>query len=457
MRIRHRVAVFLTAIVALLAGLAPPAGAGAAAAISPGIDAYLYGYSPVVLARTRAVQLCGIGIGVNTLVNSPTLATPASRGVVAPNVDTLYSLAWLDLRRGPVMLTVPAVADRYYDFQFLDMYTNVFTDIGVRTVGNAGGRYAIVPPGWAGELPAGVAVRTAPTWDVWMLGRTLVKSADDLAAARAVQAGYRLAVLAIPAANPPPTLPAPNCAALPRPQTPFDAGAAFFDELAAVLVADPPPAADAPALAGLAALGVVPGGKPSQGDPQSVAVLQKAVTDGQAYLARTREAAFPAAGRTWRSSLNAGTYGTDYLLRAGTTAGGLGANVPAESTYYLSQSDLLGRTLSGEHSYRMHFRPGDLPPTGPTGFWSVTMYDENYFLVPNELNRYALGDRSPLVVNRDGSVDIFLSTAPPARDSRTGNWLPAPAGAFHVYIRVYLPTGAVLTGSWRPPTITRWF
>ncbi|WJK39244.1 MMPL family transporter [Solwaraspora sp. WMMA2056] len=453
---RPLAAMSVTVIAALVGCLAVPSGAQATASTTTsGIDAYLYGYAPVVAARTRANQLCAIG-NVNTLASSPELTTPASRDVVAPNVDTLYSIAWLDLRRGPVVLTVPAIDDRYYNFQFLDMYTNVFTNIGTSTVDPAGGRYAIVPPGWSGELPTGVTSVSAPTWDVWLLGRTLVKNPDDVSAAWAVMAGYQLAVLETPATGTPPPLPTPDCANLPRPQTPYDAGAAFFDELAAVLAADPPPAADAPALAGLAALSVEPGGNPSQGDPQAVATLEAAVTDGQAYLAAGHaEAAFPTAGRTWRSSLSAGTYGTDYLLRAGIAAGGLGANVPAESTYYFSQSDLLGQPLSGEHSYRLHFRPGALPPTSADGFWSVTMYDENYFLVPNELNRYALSDRSALTVNQDGSLDLFLSTTPPP--GGTANWLPAPTGTFHVYMRVYLPTDDVLTGEWQPPRITRWF
>lgn len=122
-------------------------------------------------ARTRANQLCAIGIGVNTMVSSPVLGTPAGRGVVAPNVDTLYSLAWLDVRGGPVVLSTPSITDRYYGFEFLDMYTDVFANVGARTDGGHAGSYAIVPPGWTGKLPAGIRVHTAPTWDVWMLGR----------------------------------------------------------------------------------------------------------------------------------------------------------------------------------------------------------------------------------------------------------------------------------------------
>jgi hypothetical protein len=428
-----------------------------ASSTTPGVDGYLYGYAPVVAARTRTNQLCTIGIGVNTLVSSPTLGTPAGRGVVAPNVDTLYSLAWLDLRGGPVVLSIPSITDRYYGFEFIDMYTNVFANIGARTVGNHAGRYAIVPPGWTGTLPAGIHVQTAPTWDVWMLGRTLVKGPDDLTAARIVQAGYKLTVAGIrgargiKTATVPPALPA-DCAHLTSPQTPYDGGAAYFDELASVLAADPPPAADRRALAELARLGVLPGGTPSQGDPRTVARLRTAVTDGQAYLVRNAGSAFPAAGITWSSSLNVGRYGTNYLLRASTAMTGLAANVPAESTYYFSGPDTDGRPLNGSSTYRLHFPAGALPPTGPVGFWSLTMYNENYFLVPNALSRYALGDRSSLAFNPDGSLDLYLSaTSPPGVES---NWLPAPDGPFHVYLRVYDPTDAVLEGTWLPPSIT---
>jgi hypothetical protein len=442
-----------------------PAAAGTAPTMTSasrttaGVDGYLYGYAPVVTARTRANQLCGIGIGVNTLVSSPFLGTPAGRGVVAPNVDTLYSLAWLDLRGGPVVLTVAAITDRYYGFEFMDMYTNVFANIGARTTGNAAGRYAIVPPGWTGTLPADIHVQTAPTWDVWMLGRTLVKGPDDLTAARVVQTGYKLTVADIATAQGirtttvpvPPALPT-DCAHLRSPQTPYDGGAAYFDELATVLAADPPRAADRPALARLAKLGVRPGGTPSQGSPHTVARLQTAVTDGQAYLVRYARSAFPAAGRTWSSSLNIARFGTNYLLRASTAMVALAANVPAESTYYFSGQDVDGQSLTGSKTYRLRFPAGALPPTGPVGFWSLTMYDESYFLVPNTLNRYALGDRSSLAVNPDGSLDLYLSATAPA--GVESNWLPAPDGPFHVYLRIYNPSQPVLDGTWLPPNIT---
>ncbi|WP_084647217.1 DUF1254 domain-containing protein [Parafrankia discariae] len=414
-------------------------------------DGYVYGYSPVAMARTRANFVCARG--TDALANAPTLSTPLSRSVVAPNVDTLYSSAWLDLRGGPVRLTLPDTTDRYVVFQLLDIYSNTFADLGTRQNGSQPGTYLITPPGWTGTAPAGTTVVAAPSWDVWALGRTLVRGDGDLAAARAVQAGYTLTVTDLgESGTVPPTLPAVDCANPPDPQTPDDAGAAFFDELAAVLAADPPPAADAPALTSLASVGVVPGSTPSTGDPATVAALQAGVTAGEAKVRDAAEDVLTPSG-TWLGSFEGGTYGTEYLPRSAVAVVGLGANVPEESLYYWSGPDLGGEALNGANTYRMHFAAGQLPPVGSAGFWSVTMYDDEMFLVPNALRRYALGDRSDLAVNPDGSIDIYLSKTAPAGHRQ--NWLPAPDGPFSLMIRAYIPTDAALRDSWHPPAIER--
>nr|MDT0667562.1 hypothetical protein [Micromonospora sp. DSM 115978] len=133
----------------------------------------------------------------------------------------------------------------------------------------------------------------------------------------------------------PPPLPASDCANLPDPQTPYDGGAAFFDELAAVLAADPPPAADLPVLDELATVGVVPGATPSSGDPATVAALASGVTTGVAQVQEALDAVLVPSG-SWDATFLAGTYGTQYLTRAAVAVVGLGANVPEESLYYWS-------------------------------------------------------------------------------------------------------------------------
>lgn len=434
----------------VVTGPAWPAAAQADRVEQIATQGYVYGYSPVAAARTRAESVCHTP--PNALQNATRLASPLTRAVVAPNVDTLYSIGWLDLRSGPVTLAVPDTSGRYVVFQFLDIYTNTFANVGTRLNGSQPGTYAIVPPGWEGTLPAGVVAVPSPSWDVWMIGRTLVDGPDGLDAAQALQSQYVLTATNTGAPGPvPPTLPPVNCQDAPDPQTPYDAGAAFFDELAAVLASDPPPATDQPMLDQLATIGVTPGATPSSGDPETVAALEAAVTAGEAQVqASVADVTVPSG--TWDASLNGGTYGTDYVTRAGVAVIGLGANVPEESLYYWSTSDAAGQPLVGTTTYRLHFEEGQLPPVAQGAFWSLTMYDEDMFLVPNAQRRYALGDRDDLMYNADGSLDLYLSASRPA--GHASNWLPAPKAPFNLIIRAYAPSEAALTNSWNPPPIT---
>jgi hypothetical protein len=124
---------------------------------------------------------------------------------------------------------------------------------------------------------------------------------------------------------------------------------------------------------------------------------------------------------------------------------------PQEAMYWWANSDGDGRRLSGEHRYVMHFPHGGLPPNA--GFWSLTMGDAGNRYVPNALQRYHVGDRSGLVPNDDGSVDVFLQTTAPA--GREANWLPAPEGGFILWFRVYVPGPAVLDGTYTVPPVAR--
>jgi hypothetical protein len=425
---------------AALGLLALGAGHATAAPADDAAEGFVYGYAPVTMARTRANAVARSG--VNTLARQTVLSTPRSTAVVAPNVDTLYSSAWLDLRDGPVQLSIPDGGDRFRVFQFLDVWSNTIANVGTRTTGQGAGRFAVVPPGWTGTPPSGTAVVRATSWDVWLIGRTLVRGPDDVAAARAVQRSYALTALPGTPSAPPPRLPSTLSG---DPQDPADSGVVFFDQLAAVLAADPPPAVDAPLLNRLAALGVTPGSTPSTGP--SAAVLAAGVTAGNALVAEAARTGSTPSG-TWFTSLDLGDYGTDYLLRAATARRALAANVPAESLYYTSGDDALGDPLTGTRTYRLTL-PAP-PPCAATGFWSFTMYGEDMFLVDNPIDRYAIGDRTEgLARNADGSLDLYVgATAPVGRES---NWLPAPGGPFVLMARIYSPTEAALSGAWHPP------
>jgi hypothetical protein len=119
-----------------------------------------------------------------------------------------------------------------------------------------------------------------------------------------------------------------------------------------------------------------------------------------------------------------GLYGTSYLDRALVTAIGLGANRPQDAIYPTSTKDAAGKEYDGaSNKYVMHIDKGQFAPAN--GFWSLTMYDANYFFVPNALNRQTLSSRSKFVTNADGSVDLYLQADSHGRD-KEANWLPAP-------------------------------
>jgi hypothetical protein len=151
----------------------------------------------------------------------------------------------------------------------------------------------------------------------------------------------------------------------------------------------------------------------------------------------------------WTTTLQYGAYGNDILLRAASAKDALAANVAEETVYWTATEDGAGNTLNGQHSYRLHFLPGGLPPN--EAFWSLTMLNSQRYMVNNPINRYSLGDRSSLVPGADGSIDIYIqNTAPAGHES---NWLPAPTGNFVLVLRAYQPGAAVLSGEYHVPPV----
>ena len=117
--------------------------------------------------------------------------------------------------------------------------------------------------------------------------------------------------------------------------------------------------------------------------------------------------------------------------------------------YWWTNEDGAGHTLSGQHNYFIHFPQGGLPPNN--AFWSITMGDAKNHFVPNPINRYSVSDRTGLAQNTDGSVDIHIQNAAPA--GHESNWLPAPAGNFILWLRVYIPGEAILSGEYTVPPV----
>ncbi len=231
----------------------------------------------------------------------------------------------------------------------------------------------------------------------------------------------------------------------------------YFNYLAKLMKTNPPAAEDAPMAAKMAKIGLVPG---QDFDPSKLGAFDKEAIKAVPKLAQVKimeyfkQAAVPVNGWTYLTK-DIGTYGTDYIQRALVTAIGLGANRPQDAIYPTSQKDASGSEYDGaSKKYVMHVSKGDFPPVD--GFWSLTMYDKDYFFVPNALNRYTLSSRNKFVTNADGSVDLYLQADSPGK-AKEANRLPAPKAKFIPMLRLYWPKEtppSIIDGTWKPPAIT---
>lgn len=452
-----------------LTGDSTTAAAQAQRTFAAAAAAYVYGMPQESLLQTIK------GYVHNEIVNVNALATPTTQGVVSPNVDTAYSVAWVDLTTGPLVVNVPNTHGRFYTFQFMDAYTNAFAYVGSGSTGTAAGAYALVPPGWTGTLPDGVTEIKSPTNTVWLLGRTLVNGPSDFPAVKQIQDQYELTPL--PAWEMGARTPSVTLSSYPAgKKKPLPTGTDFISALDQELTIDPPPAADDCALEAMAPAAVVlahptaaqedaadlaniAGVTPAiQANAATTAAIDAGVAAGPKIVAEATSRLLVADAKGnhgWDVlSRSIGTYGAEYLGRAIIATDYLGANIPSQGIYPVAYVDVAGRSFDGAGDYTITFPRGLLPPA--RAFWSLTMYDSEDFLYANTLNRYAIGNRtSGLVYGRNGSLTLHIQHAEPASAAARANWLPAPDGAFHMILRLYQPTAAALDGSWKPPPVFR--
>ena len=392
---------------------------------------YIYTLPLLEVARHRDAVIARTG--ANRWQHNRALADPAFRSVTTPNNDTIYSVAYLDLRNGPAVIDVPAGGGRYLSVHLMDSWSNAIGYAGTRASGGRADTLTVVGPGQA--APAGAAhVVQSPTPWVWAIARVLVTGPDDLPAARKVQDAIGLRAAA----------PGPRPVAAPA----DDAGAAALLAGAARLLAETPsPAADRPLRDRFAAAGLT-----------GIATASPAIEAGfAAARARTRAERRPGTIENgWiYPRPNLGDYGTDYAYRASVAVNGLGAMTPVEAMYLRSAAPTPTGLFDGKRLHRLHFAANALPPVD--AFWSLSMYertaDGGFYFVANPLRRYAIGDRTPgLTRNADGSLDLWIGHDDPGA-ARRSNWLPAPAGPFALSLRAYLPRADLREGRWRAPAV----
>jgi hypothetical protein len=428
------------------------------------VDAYIYGYPLVLMDMTREVMTNVPRPGdnaapLNQLCNKRTFPDPTNTAVVSPNADTLYSFTFLDLAKEPIVLSVPEMNKRYYLMQMLDGWTNVFAAPGTRTTGNGESNFAIAGPGWTIELPASLQEIKSPTNMVWIIGRTQTNGKSDYAAVNAIQDKYKLMPLSSfgKPYKPPDNAPVNSRTDMKTPpvlQVARMGAVSFFSRLNALMKNNPPAAADAETIGRFAAIGVVPGQAfdPKTLDESFTRQIEGGVRDAQARILAEAKKPHGKNVRGWEFMPNVGRYQTDYLWRAVVALIGLGANLPEDAIYPRATTDADGRPLNGSNMYEITFQKGQLPPV--EAFWSITMYNDRQFFVPNPIDRYAIGDRDKIEFNSDGSLTIYVQNESPGKDKES-NWLPAPKDSFNLFMRLYWPQKDAITGTWKPPRIER--
>ena len=382
--------------------------------------------------------------------------------VPAPNADTLYTDAWLDVSKEPMVIATPDMGDRYFMMPMLSGWTNVFQSPGTRTTGQKAQTYVITGPG-SGTLPSGVTEYRSPTGIVWMLGRIYCTgTAEDYAKVHALQDQISLVPLSQYGRDYTPAAAAVDGSLdmqmLPREQVNALSARDYFKYVANLMKANPPLPQDDPMIARMASIGFSPGqdfdgSKLSAFDASAVAAVPRLAL--QKMLERFKKES-QATINGWISfGPEVASWGTDYVLRALCNMLGPGWNLPVDAVYPTTERAPDGKEYDGNNKYVLRFEKGQMPPVNDHGFWSLTMYNGDRFFVPNALNRYTLSQRDQFIANDDGSVNIYLQADLPGKD-KEANWLPAPNGKFSVMLRLYWPkTGpvSILDGAWKPPPI----
>ena len=395
---------------------------------------------------------------LNEMHGTAVTLDPAFKDVITPNADTPYSMAALDLRAEPMVLEVPAVADRYYVIQFVDLFGTNPHFVGSRATGPAAGTYLLVGPGYSGGIPDGFTdVLRFETDLVFIIGRTQLFGADDLPNVAAVMAGYQLATLSAHQGTPA------------VPSEPFDwpiwndeasRDERFIGYVNTLLtLCQPPHPSEVAMFERFATIGIGAGiaFAPAGLDDDRRAAIRSGV-DASRRATSDRVSHLGKKTNGWSAVEALGSrefFAGDYGLRAAGAMAGWGGNDKVEAFYPMCREDADGNPLDGAKYYTLRLET--MPPA--KAFWSVTIHDTSYdgvagYLVDNPIDRYLINGTTPgLAYAAGGSLTIHIQRDEPTSPEGKANWLPAPEGPFYLTMRIYWPEPAALDGTWTPPPI----
>jgi len=393
---------------------------------------------------------------VNQFLHAKDLATSEFRQVVTPNVDTLYSQIFFELKDDALVIKKPRT-DRYLMFQIMDAWSNTIAILGTGGDTDEERIYILTGPDFNGEIPDGMKRIEVPTSIGWLIGRTICYGTEDTVNIYRLQNEMEAKTLSVWLNNG--EMPNGTCdpdkegvpIALAMKLTPD----AYFKRVNKLLIDNPAYSEDCKLLDEFADLGIGAGRHFSSllspadlnrfWQEMKACVLPKLIKKTTNFMVRNGSFKF------YGEPIS--RFGTQYEYRCLVAIAGFGANPVDTAVYLKAEEDADGEKLDAKNKYLLHFKADGLPPVGKHGFWSVTAYGDDDFLISNPIERYAISNRSNFKLNEDNSLDLVLQTEEP--DKNIENWLPIGKSGFHLYLRIYRPDGSVLDGTWEAPTITK--
>lgn len=427
-------------------------------------EAYIYGFPMVDSYRIQHSYFVDEANpeykgGWNEVHNVARVFTPLDKAIQTPNSDTPYSFLGADLRAEPLVISVPAIHDRYYSLQFIDMFTHNFAYVGSRATGSDAGSYLLAGPGWQGQAPEGIKSVIHSESDLaFVLYRTQLFGVDDLENVKRIQAQYEVQPLSrFLGTRPPPSRAVEFI-------EPLSAEAQktspeFFGILNFLLQFTPTHPSEAALMDRFAKAGIGAGKSfdVSALSPEQRRAVQEGMADAWKSFAQYKADVIDTGKKSSADGFGTREFlGNDYMARMSSAVLGIYGNSREEANYPAYFTDSEGRPLDGASSrYTVRFEPGRLPPVN--SFWSLTMYElPASLLTENPINRYLINSpmEPDLVRDADGGVTIYIQHESPGKDQEA-NWLPAPRGPFFMIMREYWPKPEALDGTWNAPPAVR--
>lgn len=376
--------------------------------------------------------------------------------------DMSYSMAWVNLSKDPVVLSVPGAGNKYYVGGLVGAWSEIFGTMGSRATGNKAQRFLIAGPQWRGPTPAGMTAIQAPTNLIWLPVQSYFRNEKERGESLTFQKGLKLTPLSLWTKNKQSSESLPTDPQLDLKKSPRDAvfemsAEEYYRILCALMVDNPPSPMDEPMVSRMRNLGLVPTKSFKFVDlpSESQEALQASLKNAKSFLLSQRNA-FTPTGRLvngWTIPIEEGRAGVDYHRRAYEAYMHQISLPPQDAVFAVAYEDKMGQQLMGENSYKLTFPKGQLPPVN--ALWSLTMYQlPDVAFSGRRYQQRVINSKSRLKANADGSISIYLQPKSPGKN-RESNWLPSKAGNYHVSLHLYWPKVDVLEGRWSPPVIER--